>query len=580
MKKALLIAILVLVPVFIFAQDQDIDLDQIIIQKSYMPADAVGFEGFSPHDLETFPYFSLEEIIDYSSSIDLRKRSSFGIQQDVSLRGSIFEDTSINLAGIEINDPQTGHFNLEIPLTSADLAHLDIHKNSQNINFIPKKPKDKGGIISSSWGEHALWEQLLSFNFPLMNIKNRISAEHKISSGDRPDTDFEIYNFSSHSLWEGDGREAEFLFGATDRDFGADSFYSSFFSQEEEHITQQFYLFRFGLEEDSLNLNNSAYFRRHTDDFILNRHNPSFYRNKHTTYVYGLKSELDLKNDLFFSFDIEREKIDSTNLSKRYRVRKGGSLGLREKKINNFIFGFEVGLDYYESWEYLENYHTNLGYLFTDEFKLQFLFDRIWRAPSFTELFYTAPTNIGNPTLDVQESSNYEIGFEYSPQNNIDLGVSFFYRDQSDTIDWVKNVMANPWMAQNIGDLEVYGADGFLQIEFEEGFLDRVGVSYTYQDIDKENPFNFSKYVFDYSRHKVVTDLEFNLLGASCYFISNFAKPINRDEYVTFDIKIAKRIGDFTLEIEGINIFNEDYEELENIPGTGRWYKIGATYSF
>ena len=102
---------------------------------------ALILDYFSYQDLENFPKFSSEEVIDYFPSIDLRKRSSFGIQQDISLRGSVFEDTSINLYGVEINDPQTGHYNLEIPLTSADLEEVGIHKNAQIINFIPKKPK-------------------------------------------------------------------------------------------------------------------------------------------------------------------------------------------------------------------------------------------------------------------------------------------------------------------------------------------------------------------------------------------------------------------------------------------------------
>jgi len=578
MRKVLLIISLIFLPAFAFTQD--IDLERIVVEKIYTPADTIGFEAFSPYDLETLPFSSLEEIIDYSSSVDLRKRSSFGIQQDLSIRGSIFEDNSVSLAGIEINDPQTGHFNLEIPLTSADLEHLDIFKNSQSINFTPKKPEDKGAIIASYWGEHALWEQLLSVNFALKEVKNRISVEHKISSGDRHDTDFEVYNFSSHSLWGQDGRELELLFGSTKRDFGADSFYSAAFRQEEEHIAQQFYLARFGLEEEDFNLNNTAYFRRHSDEFILNRHNPSFYKNNHTTYVYGLKSDLDLKNDFFFSFDIEREKINSTNLSKHHRVRKGGSLGLKEKKINSFVIGFNAGLDYYEEWEYLDNSHFDLGYLINEDLKLQFLFDRIWRAPSFTELYYVSPANIGNPNLDVQRSNNYEIGFECSPEDNINLGASFFYRDQSDTIDWVKNVTVNPWQAQNVEDIEFYGLDSFLQVEFKESFLNRLGISYTYLESDKKNPFNFSKYVFDYNRHKTVTDLEFSLGDISFYLITNFSKPVDRKEYVTCDIKIAKKISDFTFEIEGINIFNKDYEELEDIPGTGRWYKLGVSYSF
>ena len=576
-----MIVILLLFSIFFhqLAFPQDVDLEPITIEKFFSPTSSLSVESIPEDTLENTPVFSVEEIVEYASSVDLQKRFAFGVQQDVSLRGSSFEDTKISLGGIKINDPQTGHFNLEIPLTAADIQQVQVLKNSQKINFVLKRPSSKEGIVGFSFGEHGLWENLLSINFPIKEIKNRISIEHKISSGDRQDTDFEIYNFSSHSFWRGNNQELEFLFGATDRDFGADSFYSTMFPHEKEHIRQQFYSFRHGLTKKSFKLNNTIYFRRHEDEFVLNRHNPLFYKNNHTTYVYGFNNQIDLKNNLFINFDIEKEKINSSNLSKHHRLRKGFSAGIKDKQLGSFTIGAEAGLDYYEQWKYLDNFQFSLGYKVTDKANLRFSFDRLWRAPSFTELYYMSPANIGNPNLDVQKANNFEWGFDYSPKDGVDLGLSFFLRKQSDTIDWVKNTSAAAWRAQNVGKIDVYGIDVFSGIDFD-CFLSRWDISYTYLELEQKNPFNFSKYIFDYNRHKVVNRFGFNIKDFKVNLITNFSKPVQRNEYITCDLKIEKRIKNWIFAIEGINIFNEDYDEMQDIPGVGRWYKISASLEF
>jgi iron complex outermembrane receptor protein len=557
-----------------------IELEPLTVTKDYIVDSTQSYDSFTESDIESLPVFSLEEIPEYSSSTDIRRRSNFGLQQDVSIRGSVFEDAYVTLDGIKINDPQTGHYSLEIPLTSADLEEVDVYKNAQQINFTPKKPKDRGFFLKSSFGQYALWENLMSVNFAFADIKNRLSVEHKVSKGSRQDTDFEIYNFSYHSFWEKDDKDLEFLFGDTKRDFGADSFYSSRFRQEEEHITQRFFLTRFGLNEESFKLNNTAYLRRHTDKFILDRSNPSFSTNYHTTYVYGLKEELQFDNGMFVNLNAEEEEINSTNLGKHSRLRKGILIGVSEKKFGSFLFDASAGTDYYYIWNYLENAHLGLGYLLKDDFKLRFSFNRLWRAPSFTELYYSDPANRGNPDLGIQFSNNYDLGFDFFPKSFFSLSSSVFLRDQYSTIDWVRNNPLDVWQAANVGNVKAYGIDFSPQVNLKDCILEKISLGYTYLNLAKKNSFTYSKYVFDYDRHKIVANFGFNYKGFAANFISNFANPVIRDKYVTFDLKLAKQIKDFTISLEGVNIFNQSYEELKDIDGSKRWYKLSLAYKF
>ncbi|MCK4631428.1 MAG: TonB-dependent receptor, partial [Bacteroidales bacterium] len=72
------------------------------------------------------PVQSLQEILEYAVNIDVRQRGNFGVQADISIRGGSFEQTLILLNGIKINDPQTGHHNLNIPIDINSIERIEI----------------------------------------------------------------------------------------------------------------------------------------------------------------------------------------------------------------------------------------------------------------------------------------------------------------------------------------------------------------------------------------------------------------------------------------------------------------------
>ncbi|MFA5336970.1 MAG: hypothetical protein WC330_01395, partial [Candidatus Omnitrophota bacterium] len=139
---------------------------------------------------------------------------------------------------------------------------------------------------------------------------------------------------------------------------------------------------------------------------------------------------------------------------------------------------------------------------------------------------------------------------------------------------------ADVWQAQNVGSVKAYGLDISPSFKFKDCILERFSVGYTYLTLNKSSPFAYSKYVFDYDRHKIATSFGFNYKGYRANFISNFSKPVDRKKYVTFDLKLEKKLRDFTFALEGINIFNKSYEELKDIDGSKRWYKLSIAYEF
>jgi outer membrane receptor protein involved in Fe transport len=144
----------------------------------------------------------------------------------------------------------------------------------------------------------------------------------------------------------------------------------------------------------------------------------------------------------------------------------------------------------------------------------------------------------------------------------------------------VRNNPLDVWQATNVGNVKAYGFDFTPQFKFNDSIVEKVSLGYTYLNLSNRDSFTFSKYVFDYDRHKIVTNLGFNYKGLRANLISNFANPVIRDKYVTFDLKLAKQIKNFTISLEGVNIFNQSYEELKDIDGSKRWYKLNVAYEF
>src|SRR5580700_5822268 len=61
-------------------------------------------------------YNSWFDLLQLDPVLDLQQRALGGFQGDLSIRGATFGQTLVLLDGPRINDVQTGHFNLDLPI--------------------------------------------------------------------------------------------------------------------------------------------------------------------------------------------------------------------------------------------------------------------------------------------------------------------------------------------------------------------------------------------------------------------------------------------------------------------------------
>jgi outer membrane cobalamin receptor len=77
-------------------------------------------------DNQPLLYNSVEDYLRLDSSVDLEERGPDGVQADLSIRGASFEQSLVLLNGLRINDAQSGHHDMDIPLPLEAISRIEV----------------------------------------------------------------------------------------------------------------------------------------------------------------------------------------------------------------------------------------------------------------------------------------------------------------------------------------------------------------------------------------------------------------------------------------------------------------------
>ena len=189
---------------------------------------------------------SLEQLFEDNAGIDLQQRGDNGVQADLNIRGTTFEQSLILINGIKISDPQTGHHTMNIPLTINDIQKIEILKGHGSrlygpnafggvINIITKNVSKTEVSILSVLGENKFYERAFSISLPMGIGGHRFSISQKESDGFRENTDFKIKTASYGFNYKLGEHCFSMFSGLIDKQFGANSFYHPAFPNQWEH---------------------------------------------------------------------------------------------------------------------------------------------------------------------------------------------------------------------------------------------------------------------------------------------------------------------------------------------------------
>lgn len=583
-------------------------------------------------EIESSPAQSVQQLLEYIAGVDVRQRGSEDVQADISIRGGTFDQTLILLNGINITDPQTGHHNFNLPVSLSQIERIEILEGpaarvygpnafSGAINIVTRKPDSKKISLQTSVGSFGYADANLSGSFQTGALQHGISASRKKSDGYTENTDFIISNiFYSNQLSSKVGRFSVQL-GWSDKGFGANSFYTPKYPNQYENIKTAFSSVKWE-SNSKFHFTPVIYWRNHHDRFELFRDNPaSWYKthNYHLSNTYGANLNSWVQSKLgktAFGVEFRSENILSNVLGENLEIpRKVSRQDAEYTKSmkRNIVSGFLEHVIYYNDFTLTAGLMSNLisesnlgvnvfpgmdvSYKISPAFKIFSTYNTSLRMPTFTDLYYSGPTNIGNPDLKPEKSSAAEGGIKWN-SGIVQGHFAVYYRKGKDIIDWVKKSEEEMWQPQNLTQLKSVGTEIQVQFNLQEKlgkkFPNKIYFNYFNNNLKKEEFGFISNYVLDNLKHKftgsvnqtILKNVSFDLKvsfqdreGTFTLFENgNWGKEVEYAPFWLFDGKLNYRYKNLHLFVSANNIFDLRYQDIGNVVQAGRWIKTGISW--
>ncbi|SIP87401.1 iron complex outermembrane recepter protein [Chryseobacterium sp. RU37D] len=584
---------------FIQAQEKSTDIETIEIQGKlisvpYKIANQ-NITVITKEEIANSPAKSIDEILQQVPGMDIRRRGPNGVQSDLGFRGSSFEQVLLLLNGVRMNDSQTGHNSMNLPIDLEDVERIEVIKGpgarrfGQNayagvINVITKTHIGKRVKISAEAGDYESYS--LGLNAQLGNEKfsNSLQANSSGSEGYMHNTDYEIRNIFYQSKLNINNGDLRLQAGFSEKKFGANGFYSSSQATEQYEETQASVVSLAHQQSfGKLKIHSNIYWRRGQDMYLFNRQKPEIYRNMHignnvggevnSSYEWGLGTT-------GVGVELRKEFLASNNLGNRNRfvsqIFFEHHFSLLDKKLN-ISPGF--------SWA---NYSTegnffypglDVGYNFNQNNKVYGNISRVSRVPTFTDLFYVSKTEQGNPDLKPESAVSAEMGYEF--QNKVVTAkISGFLRNSSNSIDWTKKTLNDLiWYAGNVDKINTKG----IEIELNHRILNwlKYTVGYTYLDNNFKASDEFvSRYVLENLKHQFIAKLETKFLkNFTNEVVYRYNERVSLGSYNILDEKLSFVKKDFSVYILINNLTNITYTETFGVQMPKRWFHIGFSYN-
>ncbi len=582
----------------IFAQNE-YKLDDIIVTSGRTPSIVNELTRnvlvLTSAELENLPVNSVHELINYIAGVDLKQRGANGMQSDLAIRGGTFEQSLVMINGTKIIDPQTGHHNLNIPITVEDIERIEIVKGQASksfgsnafsgvINFITKTDFINKMTLSLAGGESGYANGLISAAYIFSNISNSITFEKSRSDGYRFNTGYDRLTFNYSSAVNLSKARLNLMFGYSDNDFGANSFYSIRFPKQAERVTTKILTLSGGFETGGVDLSPKLFWRNNNDKFMLDKDNPEFYMNLHESNSYGAEFQASFVSTFgstVIGFEYNKDKLISTNLGIRSREKKGVFF----EQVLEPYSGLNINLGGFVSdysgygWKIFPG--LDAGVNLSDNTKIFFSAGKAFRIPTYTELFYNDPVTQGNPDLRPEEVINYETGLRYRT-TKIDLTISVFMREGENIIDWVRQNEKFKWTVENIAEAKTSGAEiNFsCSLNSDAGFVKNITFGYTYLTSDKITRGLESRYTLDHLKHQAAAGVSGNLtLGISQNWNFRYEERYNSGSHFIVDMQLKKNFQLFDFWIKALNLFNISYKDFADVPLPGRCLSAGLKFS-
>ena len=531
------------------------------------------------------------DLLRSDSSAFIEQRGAGGAQSDIVLRGGGFAQTLVLVNGFRVNDAQTAHHNLDLPIPLEAMDSVQILEGAGStlhgadalsgvVDFTTAAPSHSSVLVRAGEGSFGANEESALAGIARNRWSSRVTGTRNFSTGFIPDRDYRNEGASIESWFGSRLGVTDLLVAGSDRSFGADQFYGNFPSWER---TKSW--FASARQEVGAATTASFGYRRHSDDFVLIRKTPSVYENNHvdSSWQGSLRHTLNLGTSslLLAGLEGDGDRISSNNLGVHARNRGAGyfdvdlrpakrrwslSMGAREEVFSGSIDPV-----------FAPQLAGSVRLL--HELKLRGSAGSGFRIPTYTDLYYSDPSTMGNGKLKPESAWSADSGVDWSPCSKFLISATGFYMRQHNAIDYVRASAGEKWNATNLSGLRFAGVES--SATWIPAKSQRVEIAWTSLN-GAQRALNGlqSEYVFNYPVNNV--HAAWDVLVGGDWLIRNavqIARRYRQSAYAVWNAVLSRQSGRVRPYLRLDNVSNTGYEEISGVAMPGRSITGGLAFT-
>lgn len=512
----------------------------------------------SRDDIAAAGVTSVNDVLKLAAGVDVRQRGSFGMQTDISIDGGTFDQITLLLNGVPINNPQTGHNAADFPVNLSDIERIEVLEGAASrvfgtqafsgaINIVTKSAAPQARFshdasrLSLSAGSYGTVVGEGRTSWAGRHFQTSLSASMRRSDGAVDNSDFR----GGKAFWQGRYDDSQvridMQLGASLNDFGSNTFYSAAYPNQWE-ATRRYLAAVRAETKGRVHIAPSFSWMRNVDHFQLIR-DVHRAENVHRGDVYTAGLNMWTQWALgrtAVGAEMRQEGIYSSNLGKPmdateyFRVHGQDSLYYTNKDNRTNVSFFLEHSVVLRHWTFsaglMAQHNTSTGrhYRFYPGVDVSFRPSSAWRLfaswnkslrlPTFTDLYYKSPTQEGNIGLRAEENSAFRLGADFT-KGALSIQAKAFYNHGTNMIDWVMYTADDIYHATNFR-LDNMGAGIDAALDFDQLLgtrqpLKRLSVAYEYiyQDRKSGEDYYKSNYALEYLKHKFVVALQHRIFS-------------------------------------------------------------------
>ena len=601
MKTSINYFLVLCISLHAFSQEKTQELDSIVINSTRISLpfkeNSRTINIITAKDIKNSAATNVADLLQQVTGVDVRRRGTGGGQSDLYIRGGGFDQTLLLIDGIKMDDAQTGHHTMNAALPIEVIERIEIIKGpaarifGQNaftgaINIVTKKRLNNKVSINVEAGSFGQLNGSVTLGKETENSSIIAHVGALTSDGYRNNSDYNNQNYFLKGIFNKKKQPIEVIAAFFDKKFGAENFYTTNVTFNEYEETQNSLLgVSTTFRTDKFKVTPRIYWRRGQDMFLLRRDDSGFYRNFHITNKIGVETNASYTSNLGitgFGVDFSRFSIQSNNLGERVRTMVNFFLEHRFK-LGSFDITPGIAATYFSDFKFNAFPGLDIGVQISDKVRVYGNVGYTFRAPTFTDLYYSDPATSGNPNLEPEKAFAQEIGLKYR-DDKFSGSLAIFNRDSEDLIDYVRqNTSVNIFTAANIAEVSTQGVEFESAYNFKmNNYNQTITFGYTYlnDDILDQNK-DLSRYSLNTLKHQFISRFTSQLFkNVRQNIIYKHSERTVGTSYNVWDASLIVDFNKFTFSLTANNIFNAEYIESGFVQMPPSNVLFGLRYGF